>query len=367
MTRPADSHIIFVMFRHPTDHLRTGHWHFLLLLLSSVAVAATGGEFQPGAVWLGTDGNPIQAHGGGILARGDTYYWYGEDRTPGGNGAVACYSSTNLYNWKREGVVLSREALPRVDGRSTFVERPKVIFNPRTGKYVMWAHLEQRRYQYARAGIAISDSPTGSFSFLNAIRPITNDFEFPADDPNQQKQFGGTFRDMNLFVDDDGRAYVFYASEGNWTMYVVRLNADFTGPETPTAEGKTWARILVRQMREAPAPFKHNGRYYLITSGCTGWDPNAADLATAENVLGPWTSRGNPCTGTNADVTFGTQSTFVLPVRGRPDAFIFMADRWKPQNLPDSRYVWLPLSIDANGRFDIEWRERWDLSVFSTQ
>ena len=75
-----------------------------------VTVAASA-EFQPGEVWLDTDGNPIQAHGGGILTRGDTYYWYGEDRTPGGNGAVACYSSTNLYDWKREGVVLSREAL----------------------------------------------------------------------------------------------------------------------------------------------------------------------------------------------------------------------------------------------------------------
>jgi beta-xylosidase len=329
-----------------------------------VTVAASA-EFQPGEVWLDTDGNPIQAHGGGILTRGDTYYWYGEDRTPGGNGAVACYSSTNLYDWKREGVVLSREALPRVDGRGTFVERPKVIFNESTGKYVMWTHLEQRRYQYARAGIAISDSPTDPFTFFDAIRPITNDFEFPDNDPNQQKQFGGTFRDMNLFVDDDGSAYVFYASEGNWTMYVVRLNADYTGPETPAILGKTWARILVRQMREAPAPFKHNGQYYLITSACTGWRPNAANYATAENILGPWTIYGNPCVGTNADTTFDTQSTFVLPVRGNTDAFIFMADHWKPQNLPDSRYVWLPFTIKDNGKFDIGWRERWDSSVFS--
>jgi hypothetical protein len=338
---------------------------FVALLFLKFGASAADTGFRPGEVWRDTEGNHIQAHGGGVLVRSNVHYWYGEDRTPGGHGAVACYSSTNLLDWKREGAVLSREALPRPEGRTTFVERPKVIFNPRTGKYVMWSHLEQRGYRYARAGIALSDSPTGPFTFLHAIRPITNDFNF-ADDELRQKEFGGTFRDMNLFMDDDGRAYVFYSSEGNWTMYVVRLNADFTGPETPAVEGKSWARIFVRDMREAPAPFKHNGRYYVITSGCTGWKPNPAEYAVAENIFGPWKQLGNPCTGAEAKTTFGAQSTFVLPVSGKPGSFIFMADRWNPQNLPDSRYVWLPFQIKDDGTFTIAWRERWDLSAFTT-
>ena len=98
--------------------------------------------------------------------RGSSYYWYGEDRTPEGPGAVACYSSTNLYDWKCEGVVLSKEALPRINDRRTFVERPKVIFNARTGKHVMWMHLEQWGYRLSRAGTALSDRPTGPFTFL---------------------------------------------------------------------------------------------------------------------------------------------------------------------------------------------------------
>jgi beta-xylosidase len=224
--------------------------------------------------------------------------------------------------------------------------------------------VEQFGYHYAGAGIATSDKPVGSFVFLKTIRPITNDFNFPADDPNGQKQFGATFRDMNLFVDDDGRAYVFYAAEGNWTMYVVRLDKDFTGPETPTVENKTWARILVGAHREAPAPFKFRGRYYLITSACTGWAPNAADCAVAKNILGPYQSLGNPCVGTNADTTFGTQSTFVLPMPGRPEKFIFMADQWKPQELSDSRYVWLPLILKTGSTFMLQWQDRWNLSSF---
>jgi len=334
-----------------SSHSRNGLAAGLFGALATLTVQA---EFRPGEVWPDTAGNHIQAHGGGVLARGGVYFWYGEDRTLGGRGAVACYSSTNLVDWKREGVVLAREALPRVEERSTFVERPKVIFNPHSGKFVMWMHLEQRGYRFARAGVAVSDGPAGPFVFLKFLRPVTNDFNFPEDDNNRQKQLGGTFRDMNLFLDDDGRAYVFYAAEDNFTMYVVRLNDKFTGPAQPMEQDETWARILVRGHREAPAPFKHQGRYYLITSGCTGWKPNAADYAVAENILGPWKMKGNPCTGPEAELTFRAQSTSVLAVPGKPGHFIFMADRWNPQNLPDSRYVWLP--------FTIPWRERWSLA-----
>lgn len=336
---------------------------FAVTLLAASASAIDA--FQPGEVWRDTEGNPIQAHGGGVLLHSNVYYWHGEDRTPGGRGAVACYSSTNLLDWKRDGVALSRDVLPRSSNfrrSGSFVERPKVIYNAATRKFVMWMHLEQGRYTYSRAGVATSETPQGPFTFLRAIRPITNDFNFVPNAPTQQKELGGTFRDMNVFVDDDGRAYVFYSSEDNWTMYVVRLNAEFTGPEEPTVEGKTWARIFVKQMREAPAPFKHDGRYYLITSACTGWKPNEAACAFAMNILGPWKNLGNPCTGPEAKTTFGAQSTFVLPVPGKPGSFIFMADRWKPDDLSDSRYVWLPLKVGAEFWVNIPWREKWNLA-----
>jgi hypothetical protein len=332
-------------------------------MVSASSVFATE-EFHPGEVWPDTNGHPIQAHGGGILVHDNIFYWYGEDRTPGGHGAVACYSSTNLYDWKHEGVALATADLPVVDNQRTFVERPKVIFNSQTKKFVMWFHLEQKGYRYSRAGIATSDTPAGPFRFLQAIRPVADTNAFANHDEAAQNLLGGTFRDMNLFLDDDGHAYVFYSSAGNWTMYVVRLNADFTGPEIPLVENKNWARILVRQMREGPAPFKFDGHYYLITSACTGWSPNAADGVVAENILGPYHSLGNPCTGTMAAKTFGAQSTFVLPVPGTPGNFIFMADQWRPADLSDSRYVWLPFNVGTNRVFTISWRNNWDLSIF---
>jgi hypothetical protein len=72
---------------------------------------------------------------------------------------------------------------------------------------------------------------------------------------------------------------------------------------------------------------------------------------------------GNPTVGPGSDKTFNSQSTYVLPVAGRRGAFIFMADRWNPDNLEDSRYIWLPISIHAD-KLEIQWHDQWDLSIF---
>jgi hypothetical protein len=339
----------------------------LFLVVALDLKAAEPRSFRPGQVWLDTSGKPIQAHSAGILVRNGVYYWYGEDKTLGNfnKTGVSCYSSRDLFAWKHEGVVLPKEAVP-VEFRDAGVcERPKVLFNAKTRKYVMWMHLDSKDYLAASAGVAVADKPAGPFRFLGHSRPIRYDFGYQANDRTRQKELGNTYRDMNLYLDDDGKAYVFYASEGNPTMYVSQLNDEFTGVATPIVEGKTWARILVNQKREAPAPFKYKGKYYLITSGLTGWNPNPADYAVADHILGPWTSKGNPCVGPEAETTFRSQSTFVLPAPGkRAGSFIFMGDRWFKDKLEDSRYVWLPFTIKEDGTFTLEWRDRWDLSVF---
>jgi len=115
--------------------------------------------------------------------------------------------------------------------------------------------------------------------------------------------------------------------------------------------------------------FKHLGKYFLISSGCTSWDPNAARLAVADSIWGPWKALGNPCVGPEdlTRITFDSQSTFVLPVQGKKDAFIFMADRWRPKNAIDGRYVWLPIQFDNTGKPFLEWKDKWDLSLFDAK
>ena len=130
-------------------------------------------------------------------------------------------------------------------------------------------------------------------------------------------------RDQTVFVDDDGRAYHFYSSENNATLYISELTDDYQRPS-----GR-YTRNFVKESREAPAVFKRNGKYYMLSSGCTGWDPNQAELAVADSIMGEWKTIGNPCTGTDADKTFYAQSTYVQKVMGKKDMYIAMFDRWK--------------------------------------
>ena len=102
-------------------------------------------EFRPGEVWLDNNGVAINAHGGGILYHDGRYYWFGEHKTEGEGGnraniGVHCYSSKNLYDWRDEGIALAVD--PEGSGspieKGCILERPKVIYNEQTGKFVMW-------------------------------------------------------------------------------------------------------------------------------------------------------------------------------------------------------------------------------------
>src|SRR5699024_1575905 len=101
-----------------------------------------------------------------------------------------------------------------------------------------------------------------------------------------------------VFKDDDGRAYHIYSSEWNRTLYISLLDDSYT------KHTGVFKRNFINKSREAPAVFKHQGKYYLISSGCTGWDPNVAEYAVADSMLGEWTVIGNPCTGPGAEKTF---------------------------------------------------------------
>lgn len=309
---------------------------------------------RPGEIWEDTDGNPINAHGGGILYDKGTYYWYGEYkkgptwrvsyidswecyRTDAGG--VSCYSSNDLIDWKNEGIVLHAERHDSTSDMhySKVLERPKVIYNESTKKYVMWLHVDSEDYSYASTGVATSDSPTGPFTYLGSVRP-----------------YGQMSRDMTLFKDENGKAYHIFASENNATLYISMLDSTYL------KHSGNFIRVFVNQSREAPAMIKIGTKYFLLTSGCTGWAPNEAMYAVADSLLGIWKPIGNPCAGMGSDTTFGVQCSYILPVKGSNNQFIFMADRWNKTNLEDSRYVWLPFEINGDS-IKITWSPQWKL------
>lgn len=349
-------------------------------------------SFTPGNLWFDTDGKIINAHGGGIVYHNDKYYWFGEHKGEQSNAAlvgVTCYSSTDLYTWKNEGI-----ALPVSDDadspivRDCTIERPKVVYNQNTKKFVMYFHLELKGQGYGAAhrAVAVSDKPAGPYTLVkngrvNAGRWSINMSQSQIESPVMSSDFeawwtpqwmaaikdglfvrrdfegGQMSRDMTLFVDDDQKAYHIYSSEDNLTLHIAELSDDYLD-----YTGK-YIRLEPGGHNEAPAIFKKDGIYYMITSGCTGWDPNAARLLTSENIMGEWQLHDNPCQGRNAELTFHSQSTYIIPVAGKKNAFIFMADRWRPKNPIDGRYVWLPILFENNLPV-LRWFDNWDISIF---
>ena len=367
-----------------------------ILLVALVVFAASlsaqkAASFKVGEIWPDDKGVHINAHGGGMLFHNGKYYWFGEHKGERSNAAfagVTCYSSDDLYNWKNEGIALEVSDDPEsLIVRGCVLERPKVVYNEKTGKFVMYFHLELRGKGYSAAyvGRAVSGHVTGPYVFIGAGRvnagiwPVNLSKEGREDTLSTgslkswtpawktavanglyvRRDFGGgqMSRDMTLFVDDDGKAYHIYASEENLTMHLAELTDDYLN--------HTGRYVVVEPAghNEAPAIFKKDGTYYMITSGCTGWDPNAARLLTAPTIWGPWTLHPNPCTGEGAELTFRSQSTYIIPVQDRKDAFIFMADRWTPRQPIDGRYIWLPVLFNG-GLPVLKWFDEWDLSIF---
>ncbi|MDO4570969.1 MAG: glycoside hydrolase family 43 protein [Planctomycetia bacterium] len=357
---------------------------FCLCFACALPLGAQTNLLPNGEIWSDENGVHINAHGGGILFHDGRYYWFGEHKIEGTAGNLAhvgvhCYSSSDLRNWTDEGIALHVSDNPESDiarGRC-ILERPKVIYNAQTKKFVMWFHLEVGgNYQSARSGVAVADCVTGPYQFLRSMRinegfwpmnvaghlkellrpdeveyiaelRLTGGFhpDYPRDMVFRRDFIGGQMaRDMTLFVDDDGKAYHIYSSEENGTLHIAELADDYL------SHSGAFVRIFPGRFHEAPAIFKKDGKYFLFASGCTGWAPNAARLATAERIMGEWTELGNPCRGSKeeCETTFRAQSTFVLKVHDK-DEWIFMADRWCPNNAIDGRYVWIPIRFDAAG------------------
>lgn len=350
-------------------------------------------SFTPGKLWLDDHNIHINAHGGGFLIHNKTYYWYGEHKLSGKKGnkamvGVHVYASKDLYNWKDEGIALQmkKDTTSKLQ-KGAVLERPKVIYNKKTKKFVMWFHheLKDQGYKAALTGVAVADNVTGPFEYIDSFRIHAgvlpqnfsqDDFdnaelvENRIDENWKEKVIKGAFfkrdfkggqmsRDMTLFVDDDQTAYHITASEENQTLLISKLSDDYLSLTNQ------YIRVFPGQRNEAPAIFKRKGKYFMFSSGLTGWKPNPGRLAVADSLMGNWAFLGNPCVGSEDEkaTTFKSQSTYVIPVLGKKDAFIFAADRWKPKNPINGRYIWLPIQFKKDIPY-LAWEKQWDLSIF---
>src|SRR6185369_13917507 len=109
--------------------------------------------------------------------------------------------------------------------------------------------------------------------------------------------------DMSTFQ-DGGTGYVVTESG-----YAFKLAPDYHSWVEITLNGSATLNGA-----ESPALFKMNGNYYWLSSSKTGWRSNDNRYATSASIAGPWTDKG--LLAPAGELTWNSQSTFVLPVTG---------------------------------------------------
>lgn len=240
------------------------------------ATTIVNGDSAGPTIRFDTEGNAIDAHDGEIQRFGDTYYLYG---TSYGCGYVRMerpttpwcgfkvYSSPDLAHWTDRGYLYDSTTAnwqARCDSATLSCYRPHVVYNANTGKYVLWVNTYDNAVHYH---VFTADSPVGPFTEVAAPTLVYN---------------GGG--DMDLFVDDDGTAYLAHSiTTANYDIAVEKLDASYTS-------GAGQAVRLGMIHTEAPSLFKRNGTYYMTFSDpyCAYCAGTGASYVTAPTPLGPW-------------------------------------------------------------------------------
>lgn len=337
----------------------------------------------PGRPWFDTNGNRIQAHGGSVLYQNGVYYWYGEnkEKTTGENDiwhwGVRCYSSTDLYNWEDRGIIIPPEpdAPESSLHPSSMMDRPHIIYNRQTRKYVCWLKIMNRDGSQTET-VMTADDILGPYTKVReGLKPL-----------------GMSAGDFDLAVAPDGKAYYYFERVHSETI-CADLTADYT--DVTGYYSTHFPHISPPYVREATAHFMRNGKHYLVTSGTTGYLPNPSEIAMADTWHGPYTVLGNPHPADESHTSFHSQISSVFKVEGKKDLYVAVADRWVPdhmelkyeeyaaeyermfapgyegavefgrkfgsdaeRNTSIADYVWLPFRFDGDMAY-LDWMDEW--------
>ena len=312
-----------------------------------------------------TAGRILNVSDGGVLYAEGKYHWYGQalgdapyhpDGASGGQTTrtgVVMYGSENLTDWEFEGVILPVSSDPDHPLYAPMrMERPKIVYNEKTGMYVLWCHYVAYPGDHGvgvgggEAGVAVCDRVNGRYTWVGHTRPIDG---------------VSAVRDCTLYKDRDGTAYFVYDRDESVTLgeqkralHIVKLSEDYL---RPTREYK---RIEGGFHREAPALLCRGGYYYMVTSGLTGWACNGARVLRAKSLFGEWEDMGDPCVDDREQTTFRTQTTFVFRLEGEEERFVHMAERHNTANFLHCSYVWLPLHF-AEDRLFLAYEKEWEI------
>ncbi len=350
----------------------------------------TYNSFRPGQVWLDTNGNRIQAHGGSVMYVDGTYYWYGEnkEKTNGEDGiwtwGVRCYASKDLYNWEDQGLIIPPNLEDETSGLypKAMMDRPHILYNDKTKKYVCWLKV-MRQDGTQTETVLTADHILGPYTVVrDRVNPL-----------------GMNAGDFDLVKAPDGKAYYYFERVHSETI-CADLTDDYT--DVTGYYSTHFPHSAPPFVREATAHFLRKGKHYLVTSGTTGYLPNPSEIAIGDTWHGPFKVLGNPHPEDASQTSYHSQISSVFKVPGKKDLYIACADRWLPTHMDEeypvyakafemkfdpeadqkeadaifakipqdvkantsiSDYVWLPFRFDGEMAY-LDWRDEWTLDEF---
>lgn len=342
-------------------------------------------SIRPGQVFYDTEGKRIQAHGAQLWYENGTFYWIGENKdhtTKEGNiwtWGVRLYSSEDFYNWRDEGLIIEPD---EQNENSVFypvrrLDRPHLLFNERTKKYVLWLKFCDE----AHYSVLTADALKGPYTLIKSV----------------YRPYGVKCGDYDLAKDEKtGRAYLYFEVD-HTDVWAAELSEDYT--ETKGEYSVIFHGLQPPFAREGISHCEREGKHYLFSSGMTGYVPNPSEVAVSDDWLTGFTVLGNPHRNDESSASFNSQISSVFKYPGK-DLYIAIADRWVPEfrmtaqkydvlvravrshfdptiavtaeekrSLMDmplmgtadtsiADYVWLPISFE-NGMAFIDWKQEW--------
>jgi hypothetical protein len=316
-----------------------------ILILCSFFHSHAQTTFYPGGDWYDTNGNIVQAVEGGIMKVGSLYYLWGMDRSQNNYTfrGVNMYSSPDLKTWTFVNTILSNASHPDIASGSV-VERPKLLHNTATGQFVLWVHYEGwNAYATSEVGYATSSTIGGNYTWQGHFRPL-----------------GLDSKDMNVFKDTDGKAYMISSITNNSQVTIMELNSSYTAHVREVYRG-SGANTSTGFGCEGHALIKSGSTYYLIESMCSGWDTNDNRYYTATSLAGPWTLRG--LIAPSGAKTYQSQVTNAFPVTGSSGTtYVYVGDRWSTPNYSMTRLILLPIQISGT-TLSLPWYDQWTINT----
>lgn len=265
---------------------------------------------------------------------------------------------------------------------SSQMDRPHIIYNKETKKYVAWLKIMHRDGTQTET-VMTADDILGPYTKVReGLKPLNM-----------------SAGDFDLAVAPDGKAYYYFERVHSETI-CADLTADYT--DVTGYYSTHFPHTQPPFVREATAHCLRKGKHYLITSGTTGYLPNPSEVAVADTWHGPYTVLGNPHPDDESSTSFHSQISSIFKVPGKKDLYIACADRWLPEHMDrkyeeyaavfekifggdvkpeemDNRddslddadmrntsiadYVWLPLRFEGDMVY-IDWKDEWRIEDY---